>query len=88
MNAVSIQNKDFTIVYKYKYGIESLRLLPLLQNFKEIVINNPNWETVIEFTAYVSSTKEPVAVNGNSTFIFRSRSYRKKAFIIVGERRE
>lgn len=86
ITAVSIQYKDFTIEYRYKGEARKLQVSPLRQNSREIVINKPYPETVIEFTAYVTSTGERALVNGQSTHIFRSRAYRKKAFIIVGEK--
>ena len=88
MNAVSIRNKDFTVEYTYKSETKSLRVVPLKQNFGEIVIKKPDRETVIEFRAYITSTREPMTVNGNATYTFRSRTYRKKAFIIIGEKRK
>lgn len=80
-----MQNKDFTVEYRYGTVKGSLRLLPFRQNFEDIVISKPGNETVIEFRAYITATREPVTVNGEVSYIFRSRTFRTKAFIIIGE---
>ena len=86
ITAVSIQNKEFTVEYRYRNETRKLLIAPLRQNSREIVINKPNPETAIKFTAYVVSTGERALVNEQSTYTFRSRAYRKKAFIVVGEK--